>query len=250
MSEVATAPEPPQDAVPPARSLAAILGDLYFAPSAAFADIARAPRLVLPLVVLVVLNLAFTIVWASKVDIREFMRAQIEASGQDLPPEQMENVISMQEKIFKPMAFAGAALGAPIVVMLLGALFRFVYRSFFASDLTFRQSAAVVAWSLMTVALVTTPLLFAVFFLKGDWTSDPQQAIRANPSLLLEKGDVPAAVYTLAGSLDLFTLWILFLMAVGYGVVVRRPASQTIWGVGSLWLGYVLVKVLWAAVRG
>lgn len=247
MSQAAAVPEP-EPAAP--RSLGATIADLYFAPAAAFADIARAPRVWLPLAVIVVLNLAFTAVWTSKVDMGEFMRAQIETSGREVPPEQLEQAIAVQERIFRPMAFVGALVGAPVMVAVLGGLFLVVYRTLFGSELAFGQSAAVVAWSFMAVSLVTTPLLFLVFALRGNWSTDPQQAIQASPALLLERGDTHAGLYALAGALDLFSLWVLFLMAVGYGVVTRRPASQAIWGVGSLWLGYVLVKVLWATVTG
>ena len=244
--------DPVADPAPvPPKSLGALVADLYFSPGEAFAEIARAPRVVLPVVVLVVLNLAFTAVWVSKMDVGEFIRGQLEASGKELPPEQVEAAIAMQEKVLPPMAYVGAVVGAPLMIAALGGLFLLVYRSFFGSDqLTFRHSAAVVAWSFLTVGLVTTPLLFAVFGLRGEWSTDPQQAIQASPALLLDRGETHAGLYALASSFDLFTLWVLVLMGIGYGACVRRPASQAIWGVGSLWLGYVVVKVIWATLQG
>ena len=249
MSQAAVAP-PVEPAEPPARGFGAVLADMYFAPSAAFADVARAPRFLLPLAIMVALNLAFTITWVSKVDLRQFMKAQMEASGQELTAEQMESAISIQEKIFKPMAFAGGLLGAPIMIMVAGGVLMLVFRSVFGAEITFAQSASVVAWSFMAVGLVTTPLMFLVFALKGDWNLDPSSVLQASPVLLLDRSSVPAALYTLAGCLDLFSFWVLALLAIGYGVVTRRSAGSALWGVAPFWIAYVAIKVLFAALRG
>ena len=185
-----------------------------------------------------------------KMDAREFMKVQIEESGQadKIPAEQREAIIEQQAKwmpifawVIGPVGIAVTLLGIAVVLML-------VYRFFYASEVTFRQSFAIVTWVFFAVGLVTTPLLLLVLQLKGDWNINPQEAIQANLGLLLEKSSAAKPLWALLSSIDVFSLWMIFLLAVGFGVASRKTTGSAIWGVAVPWAIIVLVKVGWAAI--
>ena len=96
--------------------------------------------------------------------------------------------------------------------------------------------------------LVTTPLLLLVLQLKGDWNINPQEAIQANLGLLLEKSSAAKPLWALLSSIDVFSLWMIFLLAVGFGVASRKTTGSSIWGVAVPWAIIVLLKVGWAAI--
>jgi predicted lysophospholipase L1 biosynthesis ABC-type transport system permease subunit len=82
---------------------------------------------------------------------------------------------------------AAGALAPPILTFVLGGLFLFVFRFFYAAEVNFRQALMIVSSSFAAVALLTTPLMLGVLALKGDWTIPPQEALQANLTLFLER---------------------------------------------------------------
>jgi hypothetical protein len=61
---------------------------------------------------------------------------------------------------------------------------------------------------------------------------------------------VPKWILALAGSIDLFYLWVIALLAAGFAVATKKPWLTCLWGVLLPWAVYVLLKVGWAAIRG
>ena len=226
------------------------LADLYFSPREAFQALLPRPHFWIPLLGWMALVLAFTGVWLTQVDTHAYIRAQLEESGQadKMPPEQAASVVEAQARAFPVMAWVGPLVFLPIGFFAMAALYLFVFRFLFGGDVTFGQSAAILAWTFLVVGLVTTPLTLLVLGLKDDWTLDPRLALQANPTLFLEKGSVPAPVYSLAESLDLFSFWMLGLMAAGYGVANRRSTAWALWGVVGVSAAYVLAKMALAAI--
>jgi hypothetical protein len=225
------------------------LAGVFFSPSEEFADVVRRPRFLAPLLGAVVLNVVFTVLWVRNVDPAAYMRARIEESPQAarMEPEQRAQVIAQQAQFFPVFVWLGPVF-ALLFVTIVASLYLFVFRFFLASEVDFPQSITVVAWSFFAVGLVTTPLTLLVLHLKGDWTLEPQNALQANLSVFLERGSAPAWLYTLAGSFDLFSFWMLFLMAAGFAAASRRTFGSALGGVLSLWVIYVLGKAGLAAL--
>jgi len=224
--------------------------DVYFSPRAAFARIVRAPGFVLPLACHIALALAFSGVWLSKVDAREFMKTQLEESGQwdKIPADRRDGILEGAEGRIKLFGWIGPAVFTPLVVLVVAGVLMGVFRFFYASEVDFKQSLALVAWSFFAVALVTTPLLLLVFNLKDDWNLNPQEVLQANLGLLLDKSTAAKPLWAFATSIDAFSLWLVFLLAAGFGVASRRSTGAALWGAGIPWLVIVAVKVGWAAI--
>ena len=132
--------------------------------------------------------------------------------------------------------------------MALSGLFLFVYRFFYASETTFRQSLAVMAWAQLTFYLLATLLVVLVLSLKNEWSVDPRNVIQASPAALVETSAVPKPVHSLLDSLDLFSFWLVFLLSAGYAAASRRPVGSAAVGVIVPWGIYVFLKVALAAV--
>lgn len=224
--------------------------DVYFSPREAFTRIVRSPSFLLPLVGYAILVLGFTGIWMQKMDAREFMKVQIEESGQAdrIPAEQREAIIEQQAKWMPIFAWVMGPVGIAVTLLGIAVVLMLVYRFFYASEVTFRQSFAIVTWIFFAVGLVTTPLLLLVLQLKGDWNINPQEAIQANLGLLLEKSSAAKPLWALLSSVDIFSLWMIFLLAVGFGVASRKTTGSAIWGVAVPWAIIVLLKVGWAAI--
>jgi hypothetical protein len=211
---------------------------LYFGPKEAFVNIVKRPSFWLPLLLFIVIQIVFTGVWLSKMDMMEFLRNQAEAGGKPFqapPPEAMGFV--------RGMFWAIALLVGPILCLCTAAVYLFIFRFFLAGEVTFKQSMAIVTYTFAATALVGTPLIVLVFMLKGDWNLVPQEALQTNLSILFAKDAVAKPLWAFLGSLDLMSFWTLFLLAVGFGVATKRPTAAAFWAVATPWLIYVIGKV-------
>jgi hypothetical protein len=218
-------------------------------PREEFPSIVARPRFWLPLVCWMVLGLALTAVWMQNVDPREFIRSQIEQSGHAdrIPADRMEQVIDSQSGFFKVMGWFGPVAFPLVITFGLAGLYLLVFRFFYGGQLGYPQSVAIVAWSFFTVKLVTIPVTLLVMFLKGDWNVNPEEAVQAGASLFFDRATTAKPLYSFMSSLDLFSFWVLWLLATGYGVAVRRPVASAAAGVVGVWLVYVLGKVALSA---
>ena len=89
-------------------------------------------------------------------------------------------------------------------------------------QVTFKQSATLVAYVSLAYGVLTIPLMLLILFLKGDWNLNPQEIIQANPTLFLDRESVSKALWAFAGSLDLVVLWQLWLLATAFAVATGR----------------------------
>ena len=226
------------------------LVDVYFSPREAFTRIVRNPRLLVPLVVYVILVLGFTGVWMQKMDPVEFMKTQIEESGQAdrIPAEQRGAIIEQQAKMMPIFGWVVGPVVIAIMLLVIAGSLMFVFRFFYAGEVSFKQALAIVLWVFLAVSVVSIPVTLTVLTLKGDWNIDPNQAVQANLGLLLDKSTAPKPLWGLLTSIDVFVLWMVFLLAVGFGVASRKATGSALWGVAIPWILIVLCKVGWAAI--
>ena len=224
----------------PAPSFVSSLGNLLIAPREAFTGILRKPSPWLPLLLYIGLQLVFTAVWTSKLDIMAFVTAQSEEAGRPAPPAQALPFI-------KGMFWAGPLLFVPIAFFLMALGLWVIYRFFYGSDVTYKISMTICAWTSLITSIVTMPLILLTMVLKGDWQVDPRTALAANLGALLDKATTAKWLFALAGSLDLVSIWIVFLLATGFAVAIRKSTGSALWGVVVPWLLFVLIGVAWAA---
>lgn len=224
--------------------------DVYFSPREAFARIARAPGFVLPLACHMLLALGFSGIWMNKVDAREFVKTQIEESGrwEQIPADRRDAILEGATGRMSVFGWVGPLVFTPLMVLVVAAVLLGAFRFFYASEVGFKQAMALVAWPFFAVALVTTPLMLLVYRLKDDWNINPQELLQANLGLLLDKSTAAKPLWALLTSIDLFSLWLVFLLAAGFGVASRKSTGSALWGVAIPWLAIVAVKVGFAAL--
>ncbi len=232
-----SSPEPGKD-----RGLFETLTGLYFSPGTEFAAILARASFVKPLLVLIALNVAFTGLWTSKMDVRAFFTAQNEATKHwsETSREQKEQTLAVQEKIFRPFAWIAAFVGAPILIVVVAGFYNFLFRFFLASEVTFRQSLTIVAWAFLAVALVTTPLTTITMLLKGDWSIDPRNALQASLAIAFDPETTAKPLFTLARAMDVFVFWILFLLVAGYRAATSLRRGTVAAAIVVPWLLWIL----------
>ncbi len=224
----------------PARSFLALLVDVFIAPADAFRDVARRPTFWAPLLAFTLVQGGFALTWLGRVDIAEYARLQAIEAGREPPPAGAAN-----EELYD---FVKTSIGVsmltftPIVVFALAGVLLFVFNFVLGAESVYRQCVAVVSWASFAVALVSAPLTLMVFFLKGNWNIDPQIALASHLGAFIDRHEVAPALYSLAQSLDLVSLWTIYLLAAGMAQVTRCRLGTALGAIGGTWLFYVLAK--------
>jgi hypothetical protein len=228
------------------------LSNIIWDPKAAFRDIAAHPRWWPPLAIIVLLSLVFSYSFTQRVGWERFMRQQIESSSrtQNMPADQKEQAIAMQARFGPMFAYGFAVVGFPLMAVITAAVFLFVFKTVLGAELSFRQVFAVYCYSLVPL-IFSSIMSFAVMFLKDPEQFDLQNPILTNIGAFRDSASTPKWLYSLASSVDVFSLWVLALLATGLSVAARKISwSTSIACVVGTWAVYVLLKVGSAAIFG
>jgi membrane protein, antimicrobial resistance system len=210
-------------------------------PAETFAAIAGRPTWGLALAVLVVASAAASVAIFQHVDMLEMVRQQMAAQHQAVPAG-----IESKAPLFKGCAEAIGAFAPAVFALLAAALF--LVFNLLGGTIDYRRSLAVTVHAAMP-GVVRAILVVPVALSRAAVTMEEAQGglLRSNLSFLAPAG-AGKPLLALLTSLDLFTLWQLVLLAIGYRVVARVSRATAATTVVLLWALFVAVIVGIAAL--
>ena len=242
-------PAPEAQSQPAVSPVGRIIG-VFFSPKATFEDIVRKPSWVLPVVLLTLFSLGVSFAINQRINWREFMSQQIEKSPQaaSMSAEQKEQRIEGGAKFSPPFTYAIGLLG-PIIGMLVVALVMWgAYNLLGGANTDFGTSFAITAHAFMT-GLLSSLLFIVVLYLKPYGTVDLENPVATNLAAILQD-DSSKVLVALLKSIDVFTIWTLILLAIGFAATnpkkLRGGKAFTI--AFSVWAAYVVCRVGWAFI--
>ena len=173
-------------------------------------------------------------------DLRVRQRLASDARAEQLSEEQRQRMLEQSER-FGPYLVAAGAVGGPIAGLLAASgIFYGLLLVWSKAHPSFRAVCAVVAHAWLPLALyslLSVPILLA----KDPREVDLDNVITlANPAFLVAAAEQPK-LYRVAGSLDLFSFWIIGLLALGLGRLAGRPAWRILPVVVGPWVLYIVV---------
>jgi hypothetical protein len=243
-SPVAPTPEAPAST----NSFGRIFGAL-FSPKETFASIAARPTWLAPLIVLCVLSVSVIAVFSQRVGWHDFMVRQIESNSRtaQMSAEQKSQIVAQQEKFAPIGAYGGAVIGTFLAAVVIAAIFMGVFNVVGGTKVGFKTSLGIVSYG-WAPGIVSGLLGILILFLKDPSTVDLQNLVASNPAALLSDGSAKWLV-SLLGSLDIFSFWMMILMALGYSATNPKKLSfgKAFGSILAVWLIYVVVKVGLAA---
>jgi hypothetical protein len=237
-------PEPSSsdNAAPPLGEVGRITG-VFIDPKKAFADIAARPSWILPVVLVIVVSLAAVYTYSTRIGWERAIRQNIETSSrtQNMTAEQREAAIQMQIK-FAPLAYIFVVIGPPLIALIVGGVVLLMCKMGGAA-LTFKQTFAISAWAALP-AVIQGILTIVVLFLKNPEEYNPLNPLAFNLGAFMEPPPATGKfIYSLATSIDLFTIWKILLIAVGISVAARKLTfSKAVMLVVAPWIVWVLLS--------
>ena len=221
------------------------LVSVLVAPGKTFRSIAERPTWGVALIVLLLLAVGTTLLFFQKLDFEEMVRQQMAEQGRELPPEAAGQLGMMRG------CAMGAALGFPVIFYFGVPLLFWGAFTLLGGTLSYKTSLAVALHAMMPAAvgaLLSIPVLLG----RAEVSAEEAQAgsvLASNLAQFAPDGASPVVIALLA-SVDIFTIWIVVLLIVGYQIAARVSMAKAAATVLGLWLVGILFKVGMAALQG
>ncbi len=221
---------------PPASNPIGMMFGALISPTETFGKAAQRPVWVVPMILYVLLSIVGTVLVMPRIDFESAVREQLEKSGQEIDDKQLELIISIQ----KPFVYAMAVFFIPFAIAVIAGIHMAGFRAF-GGEGRFAQyfSVTTLAWMpLLVQSLVGQAVIMTR---KSISVEQMQTAVVSNLGFLTNPIDNPTR-FALLSSIDIFSIWVIVLLVIGFGIVSKLPRAQSIGIVVVFWLIYVIGK--------
>lgn len=228
----------------------------FSAPSKTFEDIKRGNKSWwMPFLIMAVVGYIFFAAVASKVTMQTVVDNQMKLASEKqqeqmakAPPEQREMTAKISLYVTE-----GIFAGGPVLLLVIAAVVSLVLwgtiNFVFGGKATFGSVFAV--WFFANLPSVFKSLLgIAVIFAGNTETFDIKNFAPTNVAAFLPVMETNKAIYSLASSIDVVTIWSLILMGMGVAIVAGVKRSSGYIAVFGWWAIVVLFGVAVAAIQG
>lgn len=231
---------------PPPKSFAERFVGVFFSPRPTFADIARTPNFIPPLIVAVLSSLAVAETMLAKIGMERIVRLSIERSGgaSSMTPEQMEQAMHRGASMGAVLAHLGGLLSPPILLLIIAGLGLLIVNGIFGGQIKFPTAFAVTCYA--NLIGVLGALMGVLLILLGDPEQfNPRNAVPTNLGFFLNPLGTSKPLMAFASSLDIMPLWLIGLLGVGFSEATGRKVKplSIFAAFFGLWVIWVLGKV-------
>jgi hypothetical protein len=247
LMSTAPTPTPPTETQPQISSIGRLTG-VITSPKKTFTDIARRPTWVLPFVTLCLLSVVAGALVGLKTDWRSFFERQNAKNSRmdSMPQEQKDNIVEKQLAIAPKLAFAFGLIGIIVIIFLVTLVYWGAFNLFNGADLGFKTAFGIGTHA-FTPLIISSILAIIILLIKHQGDVDPEHFLASSLSAFLPE-DAPHWLETLGQSLELFWIWTLALVAIGFSAANPKKikpvgAFITVFGIWGVW---VIAKVVWA----
>jgi len=205
------------------------LAAVFFEPSKAFEDIARRPTWLLPLLLTIVAGIAYYTTFGQHVTWERFQQHQEDTSPkvrermEQIPAEKRADARATTIKFMGIGYDVGVAVFTPIVLVISSALV-LAFASMMSAGVRFKQVWAVEVWATVPI-IIKHALAIVVMFLKSPDDFNLINPLAFNPAAFMDPVTSSKFLYTIAMSVDVFTIWTLLLAATGLKAAAGKRLS-------------------------
>lgn len=218
---------------------------VFFEPGKTFADIAERPRWLVPLLIGILSAVLLIYLFNRHVGWESSLERAMDNNRfvQQLTPEQRQIAFDRQLRLMPVFSYLGAILGFPITLLLAAGLATGIIRGLLGTPIRFVQAFAAMAYAFLP-RVIYAGLSISVMFLKNPDEFDLQNAFASNPGAFMDPQKSSRFLYTVASQLDVFSIWVILLVAVGLKAAGGKRLSfgGALFAVVLPWAVYVLVR--------
>lgn len=213
------------------------LVSVLVSPTRTFRSIAEEPTFMVPILVMVLSGVLMLAIGLPRMDWEASISYRLEQRGRELPPEAEAAILRYMENEGVIVMYILMAVMPLLFCPLAAAIFRFAFRRM-GSEMTLETSLGVLVHGLMPTVV---GFLVSIPFILGAGTLTAEKLDRGfwwNLGFLA--GEHPSrAAATFFGQMDLFWLWSIVLLVIGYSVAARASKGLAAFCVVGVWLIFV-----------
>jgi len=218
---------------------------VFYEPGKVFADVAERPRWLVPLIVGILLAVSLTYAISTHIGWDQTIR-QVFANNSrvaELPADQREQLIARSAKFASIVGWAGAVVFPPFFVLIVAGVLTGIFNGLLGTELKFVQTFAITAYAFLVRGLYNL-LLILLLYLKPPEDFNIQIS-PFSPAAYMNRQENPKWLMSLAGSLDLFTIWTIVLLAIGFSVAAKKLSfSKALITIAIPWLVLVVAQMV------
>lgn len=231
-------------------SAVARLTGVMFSPKTTFQDVARQPSWVLPFVLTLVLTLIVSLLLVQKTDWRSFFERQMSQSSRfdNMSPEQKDRILETQLNWAPKITPAIGVVGVTVLLFVVVLIYWGAFNLLKGAGLRFDTVFGITTHAFVPL-LISSVLAIIVLLIKPKGEVDPEHFLASSLSAYLPDPS-PKWLESLGQSIELFWIWSLALLSVGFAAANPRKikGGSAFAIVFGLWLLWVACKVGWAAI--
>jgi hypothetical protein len=218
---------------------------VFYEPGKVFADVAERPRWLVPIIVSILIALAFSYSISSHIGWDQTIRQTLANNPRvaELPADQREQIVARGAKFASIVGWVGAVAGPPFFTLVIAGILTGIFNGLLGTELKFMQMFAISAYAFLVRGLYTV-LLILLLYLKPPEDFNIQVS-PFSPAAYMNRTENPKWLMSLAGSLDLFTLWTIVLLAIGFSAAAKKLSfSKALTGIAIPWLIWVIALMV------
>ena len=248
-------PESVLDDVAPTNFFSRLMG-VYFSPGETFKEIGRKPTFIVPLLTLMLLGGLSTFAMIDRITVAKFLGPGIEqavAKNQMSQEEANKRLDQLASRaIWIKAGFFGVGLVQWIFIpLILAGIFKLI-SMVMGTDNQFKAVYAVTVYAMLAVSLISILVFITTLYLKPLDEIEIENLSMSNLgawlNLLVGKDGLPKFIMSFAKWIDVFAIWIISLLSIGYAAVSRKlKTSSVAFTLGGLYLVAALITSIFAA---
>ena len=222
---------PPAPEAPPKVSEMSRIVNVFVAPSKTFVDIRRNASWWVPWLLLSIVQLVFIVSFDQKVGWDTFMEQQIaknpsaQARLDSMKPDQRERLLEVQAKGARYFGYATPVVTL-IFMVIAAAVLMAIFNFGFGADIPFKQSMATWGYGGLPLAIHGVLATVTVYATTTPETFNLNNPVASNPAYFLDPAN-SRLLYWLASCLDIFAIWVIIVLGIGYSTVSNNKVKRT-----------------------
>ncbi|MBL8188289.1 MAG: DUF2232 domain-containing protein [Acidobacteria bacterium] len=243
--------------VPPKSFINRLMG-VYFSPGETFQEIGRAPKLVLPIIALALLTMVTTVVILQRIPMEKASEERLEqmVAENKITEQQAEQQREFMRKfgsVFKYVIPVAAAIFLVVMALAFAGVAKLI-SSMMGIENRYPPLLAVTVYTMLAVSLVGSLVAILLIYLQPVDEINMDNPVATNLSAILSligvKG-LPKFVSTFLSYVDVFFIWKVALLGIGYAAVSRKLKTSTAVGyVSAVSIVLALIHSTWSAIFG
>jgi hypothetical protein len=247
-----SAPVTPRGAEAPSEPQRLI--NTFIAPSTTFADLKRKPSWWAPWLISAILSVFLGYMLGQKVGFDQLAENVVKASPRDsarldrASPEERQQEMQMRTAMTKGIYYAFPVIIVVSALIIAGVLLG-TFNFGLGARIPFKSALAVVFYAFVPFAVLSNLIVMASVAAPGFAPEgfNVQNPTATNLAAFLDPSETSPALYSLAVGVDIFNIWTVILLGIGFSVVGNLKRSTAIWVV-AIWL--VVWKLIQAGLAG